>query len=98
MSDRFDLTGKVCVVTGGAAGLGAASARALADHGATVVVLDLSEEAAVASTEGFPTGSAGIGCDVASPEQVESAFSGIGERYGSIDVRSTGEETRPPTN
>jgi NAD(P)-dependent dehydrogenase (short-subunit alcohol dehydrogenase family) len=42
----FDLTGKVAVVTGGGSGLGAASAAALARHGATVVVLDREQNAA----------------------------------------------------
>ena len=86
MSDRFDLRGKVAVVTGGAAGLGAASARALSEHGAVVVVLDLDEDSAQAATQGFPAGSVGIGCDVSSPEQVMDAFARIGDLFGSISV------------
>ena len=50
-------------------GLGAASARALADHGAVVAVLDLDHYSAEARTQGFPAGSFGIGCDVSSPER-----------------------------
>ena len=86
MPDRFDLQGKVAVVTGGAAGLGAASARALAEHGAVVVVLDLDEDSAEAATRGFPAGSLGIGCDVSSTEQVIAAFVRIGDLFGSISV------------
>jgi len=37
MADRFDLTGKVAIVTGSGRGLGKAMARALAEHGAAVV-------------------------------------------------------------
>ena len=38
MSNLFDLTGKVAVITGGSRGLGLAMARAFAEHGADVVV------------------------------------------------------------
>ncbi len=48
--DRFDLTGKVIVVTGGSRGLGLAMAHAFAEHGADVVIasrkLDACEEVA----------------------------------------------------
>lgn len=69
MPNRFDVRGQVAVVTGGAAGLGAASARALADHIAVVAVLDLDHDSAEARTQGFPAGSFGRGCDVSSPER-----------------------------
>lgn len=41
MSERTDLSGRVCIVAGGGNGLGAAAARELADQGAAVVVNDL---------------------------------------------------------
>ncbi len=40
-TELFDLNGKVAIVTGGANGIGAASRRMLAEHGATVVIADL---------------------------------------------------------
>jgi 3(or 17)beta-hydroxysteroid dehydrogenase len=39
------VTGKVCIVTGAASGLGAADARRLAEEGATVVLTDIAAEA-----------------------------------------------------
>ena len=44
-SARFDLTGKVAVVTGGSRGLGRAISWAFAEHGAQVVVASRKEEA-----------------------------------------------------
>src|SRR6185503_3421505 len=43
--NRFDLTGKVIVVTGGSRGLGLAMAHAFAEHGADVVVASRKREA-----------------------------------------------------
>lgn len=57
MRDRFDLSGKVAVVTGGSRGLGLAMARAFAEHGADVVIasrkLVACEEAASAIATEF---------------------------------------------
>lgn len=86
MPNRFDLTGKVAVVTGGAEGLGAASATALADHGATVVILDIDADAAEGRAEQLAGDAVGIGCDVSSVEQVEAAFTRVREQFGSISV------------
>ena len=42
----FELTGKLALITGGASGIGAATARRLTDAGASVVLADLNEGAA----------------------------------------------------
>ena len=49
----FDLTGKTAVVIGAASGIGEASARALAAHGANVVCADLNSEMAGAVADGI---------------------------------------------
>ncbi len=48
----MDPAGKVAVVSGGASGLGAATAAAMAEAGATVVVLDRAEPSSVKGVSG----------------------------------------------
>ncbi len=66
----MDLEGMTAAVTGGASGLGAATAAALAAKGATVFVLDLpgAREHADPGTGTF------VECDVTQPDQVEAAI------------------------
>lgn len=73
------LTGLVAVVTGGASGIGAAIAHALADAGAAVTVLDYNP---VDADSRF----AAVAADVSDRVAVERAISAIGERFGRIDV------------
>ena len=49
MRDMRDFEGLKAVVTGGGSGIGAATARLLANRGAAVTVLDLDPEAAVSA-------------------------------------------------
>jgi 3-oxoacyl-[acyl-carrier protein] reductase len=65
---RFE--GRTAVVTGAAQGIGAATARLLAEQGAEVVVLDIKEAAGV------------VRCDVTDQRQVEDAFA----RIGRVDI------------
>ncbi len=60
------------IVTGGASGLGAATARALAEAGARVTVLDRDGDGAAAVANGI--GGLGLNCDVADGEAVEAAL------------------------
>lgn len=77
------LDGKVALVTGGASGIGAASAERLAQEGATVVVGDLRVNEGDA---------AALRLDVADPASVEAAIAVILERHGRLDclVHSAG--------
>lgn len=77
--------GKVAFVTGGASGLGAATATRFASEGAKVAVADIDEDGArrVATklAEGFA-----VAVDTADPASVEAAVRRTVDRYGRIDV------------
>jgi len=82
---RFD--GRVAVVTGSARGIGAATARRLADEGAAVAVLDLDQEAAAATADRLGAKQAlGIACDVADAASVDGAVSRVVEELGGLDI------------
>ena len=78
------LAGQVAVVTGGGGTIGAAIARAFADQGAEVAVLDRDEAAAA----GVATAVKGLGlaCDVTDSAAVAAAFERVAERYGGVDI------------
>lgn len=82
-------TGKVAVVTGAAQGIGAATARRLAEEGAAVAVLDLTAERgeAVAAQIREKGGTArAYGCDVADLEAVEAVFAQIAVELGGLHI------------
>ena len=79
--------GKTAVVTGGAKGIGAATAKRLASEGATVVVADFDEEAA-RRTAGEIGGHA-VRCDVTKLDDVEAAVETAVSQGGSLDLLVT---------
>lgn len=95
------LSGKRCVVTGGARGIGYAIAAAFAREGADVAVLDrLEDDAARASLELKASGvrAFAIGVDVAVEDSVTFAFVGAERELGQIDilVNNAGIDTNCP--
>jgi NAD(P)-dependent dehydrogenase (short-subunit alcohol dehydrogenase family) len=71
------LEGKVCVVTGAAGGIGAESARLFVEEGATVVGVDLREDA---------VGTQSLTVDVADETQVSDLYARVRREHGRIDV------------
>jgi 3-oxoacyl-[acyl-carrier protein] reductase len=78
------LSGRTILVTGAASGIGEATARVLAEQGASVVVLGLDEPALEAAAIAVP-GSYALVVDVASPSSVDAAFALATARSGHID-------------
>jgi len=80
------LTNKVALVTGGARGIGAAIARAMAGQGARVALLDRDgAEAEKTAATLAPTGVA-FACDVAVEEDVGAAIQALVDRWGGLDI------------
>ncbi len=70
----------IAVVTGGASGMGAATARFLAEKGAIVAVLDVNESQLAALAKEI--GGLAIVCDVTSADSAEAAFAQIESKLG----------------
>jgi 3-oxoacyl-[acyl-carrier protein] reductase len=82
---RFD--GRTALVTGGANGIGAATAARLAAEGAWVVVADFDDTAARETASAI--GGLAVRCDVTRREDVETAVTAAVEHSGSLDILVT---------
>ena len=76
----MDVKGHAAIVTGGASGLGAATARMLAEKGAKVAIFDLNEELGNAVAE--ETGGVFASCDVADEASVQAAIDSAKDAHG----------------
>ena len=84
---RYDLGGKVALVTGAARGIGFGTAQALIRRGASVVVVDLDEDAAArAAGELHDARALGLGADVTDRGAMQRAVANAVERFGGLDV------------
>jgi NAD(P)-dependent dehydrogenase (short-subunit alcohol dehydrogenase family) len=85
----FDFKNKVAVVTGGAMGIGEATARKLSAAGAAVAILDRNVSAARKTVSDIASNGGKcefFECDVSRRDDVETALNSIAPRYGRIDV------------
>lgn len=80
------LEGKVCVVTGGSRGIGAAIVRAYAAEGATVIPTWCTQRGEAEKLAAEIGCASPVALDVRSRESVRAAIRGIAERHGRIDV------------
>src|SRR5690606_25697303 len=85
---RLSMSEKVVAITGGAGGIGLATARRLVADGAKVAVLDLGEEAVrAAAAELSPDGSAALGLTVDTTDEaaLTEAITTARQRFGRLD-------------
>jgi NAD(P)-dependent dehydrogenase (short-subunit alcohol dehydrogenase family) len=80
----MEIKGQAAIVTGGASGLGAATARALAAAGARVAVVDVNEKAAADLAKEI--GGVAVACDVTDSASGEAAVKHAAEAHGSARV------------
>jgi 3-oxoacyl-[acyl-carrier protein] reductase len=84
------LTGKVALVTGGSRGIGAASARALADQGANVAISYVASadkaEAVVQELKARGVDAKAFKADQASPAEVDRLVNDVAKHFGRLDI------------
>jgi len=89
VNERFDLSGRSVVITGGGKGIGKVYAQEFAKAGARVTAADIDVEAAKAVAEtlraaGFPA--LGLGVDIASEEATNAMVQAVLDQFGAVDV------------
>lgn len=92
------LADRVAVVTGGGGGIGAATARLFARHGARVVVAEI--DAGRGQAVADEIGGLALAVDVREPDQVSGLAGAVLDRYGRVDVlvNNVGHWLRHPGN
>ena len=87
--EKFRLDGKIAVVTGAARGIGYATADALSEAGATVVITDLDGKAATAAAQKLASGGRKVSAkalDVTNPRNVDATAKAILDELGRVDI------------
>jgi NAD(P)-dependent dehydrogenase (short-subunit alcohol dehydrogenase family) len=84
---RYELKGKVALVTGGARGIGFATARALLARGCSVAIVDLDAEAASrAAVQLHDSRALGLAADVRDRGAIQRAVAETVARFGGLDI------------
>jgi NAD(P)-dependent dehydrogenase (short-subunit alcohol dehydrogenase family) len=89
MTNPFDLTGRIALVTGAGRGIGREIARTLANAGADVAVTDILPDIGQEAAEEIASigrQSHFVGMDVRDSASVDAAVAGVLERFGRIDI------------
>lgn len=80
------LKDKVCLITGGAAGIGKATAARFVEEGATVVICDVNQEAGEAAVQELGDGASFYQVNVADRDAVQAWVDGVVAQHGRVDV------------
>ncbi len=98
IKEKFNLTGKIAIITGASKGIGEAMARGIAEFGATVIVSSRKQAAVDAVAEQFQSeglSAFGIECHVGNAEHREILVKKVMEKYGRIDILINNAGTNP---
>jgi NAD(P)-dependent dehydrogenase (short-subunit alcohol dehydrogenase family) len=101
VTNPFDLSGKVAVVTGGGTGLGRGMAGGLAHAGALIVVAGRRQEVADRAAAEIRAGGGkaeGVSLDVTRVQELPAFFEGVAKRHGGLDIllNNAGTNRRNP--
>ena len=88
---KREFEGKTVIITGGASGIGKATALAFAEQGANIVIvtstiMDKAAKLARQIEQDYGVGAVGIQCDVRVETQVEAMVASAVEHFGSVDI------------
>jgi rhamnose utilization protein RhaD (predicted bifunctional aldolase and dehydrogenase)/NAD(P)-dependent dehydrogenase (short-subunit alcohol dehydrogenase family) len=80
------LAGQIAIITGAGGAIGAATARAFAQAGAEVALLDIDVAAATKQAKAIGGDALAIACDVTNTDSVRDAFDRVAEAFGGVDI------------
>jgi NAD(P)-dependent dehydrogenase (short-subunit alcohol dehydrogenase family) len=84
---RYDVHGRVALITGGARGIGLGIGTALAARGASIALVDVEADAVAQAAEALGPGRAiGVAADVTNVDAIEAAVAAAVERFGGVDI------------
>ena len=89
IQEKFDLTGRVAVVTGGVGLLGAEFCRTLAEAGAAVVVVDMNESASQETADTLTRSgykSLAVPADITKPDSINTIVDKVVSTFGQLDI------------
>jgi 3-oxoacyl-[acyl-carrier protein] reductase len=84
--DNMRLYGKVAIITGGAAGIGKATAQVFAREGATVVICDVSEDLGSVLVKELGSDAQFNKVDVCNRAEVQQWVEGVVAKFGRVDI------------
>ena len=79
-------TQPLALVTGGAQGIGYASAEALLEDGAKIILADINEDAVMAAAEKLGQGTVAMVCDMGDTAQIDAMFDAIAKNHGPLSI------------
>ena len=82
----MEISNKVALITGGASGLGLATAKTLVESGANVMLVDLNEENVKNAVEGLGEKSSYVVANVTEEESVQNAVDETVKKFGGIHI------------